>query len=108
MIQRELGKIKSAKFGAGGYQDAMFGFSFTLGNSSSSVGDFWGAWANHTEDFQWTIEDQNEKFIESFLKIKQLMSDAKKDDFNNLPGTPIEILFNDGKLEYWRVLKDCI
>lgn len=33
-LRTELGKITKVHFGVGGYQDAMIGISFTLGNDS--------------------------------------------------------------------------
>jgi hypothetical protein len=47
MERKSIGKIQSATFGMGGYQDAMIGVSWTLGSDKEcwGVGDFWGAWA---------------------------------------------------------------
>lgn len=107
-MRKEIGKIKHISLGMGGYQDAMFGFSFTLGGVSWGVQDFWGTWATHNERCKWTIEDQNKHFIEAFLKVKTLMEVAKVTDFEKLKNVPIEAEFLENKLVSWRILEDCL
>jgi hypothetical protein len=104
MITKEFSKIHAVKFGNGGYQDIMFGFTFHLG----AVSDFWGTWATHREECKWTPDDQNKQFLSAFLRVKQLMSDAKKTDFSALAGTPIEIIYENSTLKSWRILTEVL
>jgi len=107
-MRKELGKIRSISLGDGGYQDAMFGFSFELGGDGWGVTDFWGAWSDWSEGCEWTIEDQNKAFLASLLKIKGILCDAKKDDLSKLKGVPIEVEFDGNTLKSWRILKEVL
>lgn len=106
MIER--GKIKSVKLGAGGYQDAMFGFTFTLGGKSWGVGDFWGTWAEHSEYCKWTVAEQNKAFLNAFLKVKQLMADAGVASLHKLEGVPVEVEFEGDTLKSWRIMTEVL
>jgi hypothetical protein len=103
-----LGKIESVKFGNGGYDNAMFGFSFDLSFGGCGIFDFWGTWSKHHEYCKWTIEEQNEHFLRIFLRVKSLMEDAGVDDFKDLERTPIEVEVDDGTLVSWRILKEVL
>lgn len=107
-MRKELGKINSIQLGMGGYDGAMFGFSFDLGGVGWGVGDFWGTWSTRSEGCKWSIEDQNKIFLESLLKIKQLLNDAEKDDFTELKGVPVEVIFDGNALESWRILTEVL
>jgi len=107
-MESRFGKIRSVRFGAGGYDDAMFGFSFDLGGDGWGVGDFWGTWSTRSTGAKWTIEDQNKTFLESLLKVKALLKDAKKNEFSQLVGVPIEVTFNANTLSTWRILTEVI
>lgn len=108
MTGKELGKIQSVKFGMGGYDDAMFGFSFVLGGKNWGVSDFWGTWSNWDKQCKWSIEDQNKTFLESFLKVKALLKAAKKYDFSELKDVPIEATFEKSTLVSWRILEEVL
>lgn len=107
-MEKRLGKIRSVRFGSGGYDDAMFGFSFDLGGDGWGVGDFWGTWSNRSEGAMWTIEDQNKHFLEAMLRVKSIMKDAKKDDFSKLSGVAIEVSFDGNILSSWRILTEVV
>ena len=108
MTHKEFGKIQSVKLGSGGYDDVMFGFSFTLGGNSWGVSDFWGTWQHHDKYCKWTKEDQNKIFIDSLLKVKNLLKDAKVDCFFKLAGVPVEAVFEDNTLSSWRILTEVL
>jgi hypothetical protein len=90
-----LGKIEKVKFGYGGYQDAMFGVSFTLSNSGSGVCDFKGAWSSDIEVGEytkWTEEDRSKQNDEMVRYINKLMKEAKVRTIDELQGIPVEVL----------------
>ena len=108
MNREELGKIAKVTLGSGGYQEAMFGFSFELKGEAWACGDFWGAWTNWSEDCSWTMEDQTNTFVDSFYKVKHLMKEAKVDDFNDLIGKPVKVIFEGNRLSSWRILTEVL
>lgn len=105
-----LGKIEKVRLGTGGYQDAMFGFTFQLMfDGSSCITDFWGHWSNPpSESAKWTIEDQNKYQSECYTRFRSLMRDAKVNDIRNLEGIPIEVETDNMKLVSWRILKEVL
>ena len=107
----ELGRIVSVKLGDGGYDDAMFGFTFYLSTGSGgSVCDFWGTWGHEpNESCKWTKTEQNEVFLDCFLRVKKLMKQAKVSNFNQLKNVPIEITWDDkNRLKSWRILTEVL
>lgn len=109
MERRELGRIQKIDFGMGGYQDAQFGLSVTLGGDSWAVGDFWGHWSMApTAGAQWTVEDQSRTFSDVSRRILALLQDAKVDTVAKLAGKPIEAAFDGNKLVSWRILKEVL
>lgn len=105
----EHGKIQSVRLGSGGYQDAMFGFTFVLGGKNGwGTCDFWGTWGNHNEYCKWTIPQQEQAFLEAFLKVKKLMADASVSSFADLKDTPIEAEFDGGVLKQWRIMAEVL
>jgi hypothetical protein len=104
----QLGKIESVKLGVGGYDDAMFGFSFVLGGKGWGVSDFWETWSTWDEGCKWSVYDQNKMFLESLLKIKDLLKAAKVSDFSKLAGIPIEATFKENTLDSWRILEEVL
>lgn len=108
-LKAELGKIRSVRFGYGGYQDAMFGVSFDLGGKSWGVGDFWGTWADDPDKgCKWTKEDQSKIFAETTRKLRNLMQKADKQEITKLVGVPVEVVFDGQKLKSWRVLEEVV
>jgi hypothetical protein len=104
----ERGKIKSVRLGAGGYQDAKYGFTLDLGSGCWSVTDFWGTWADHSEGCEWSIADQQQKFLASFMRVKELMRDAGVDDFSKLKNVPVEITFEGNTMKSWRIMTEVL
>lgn len=108
-MRKELGKIQKAEFGAGGYQEAMIGISFTLGGDGWGIGDFWGYWAmERSPNTQWTEQDRTKSLGETVLRISKLLSDAKCDHVSDLVGVPVEIELEGNALKSWRVLKEVL
>lgn len=111
MKERKIGKIKSVKFGMGGYDDAMIGISFTLGSDKESwgVGDFKGTWGHPpSERAQWTVSDQTKTWGEMVRWIGERLSEAKVKDIMALEGVPVEVVFEDNLLKEWRILTEAI
>jgi hypothetical protein len=96
------------KFGTGGYDDAMTGFSFNLYSHGGSCGDFWGTWTNRPKDAQWTERDQIDRFGAAVARVRDLMKAAKVSDFTALKSKPIEITFEAGRLKSWRILTEVL
>lgn len=111
MIEKRIGKIKSASFGEGGYQDACIGISFDLGSDKDSwgVGDFWGAWSIERSDYcKWTEASRITELGEMCMRVSKLLADAKKRSVHELVGTPVEVTFDGNLLKSWRVLTEVI
>jgi len=96
---KRLGKIKSARFGLGGYDDAMLGITFDLGGEGWGCGDFWGAFDKHI----------NVEFGKIALRLRALLEAAKKKSVAELVGTPVEVEIDDDTgLKSWRVLTEVV
>ena len=111
--RKELGRIQAIRFGHGGYQDAMFGASFTLGGKGWGVNDFWGAWSpslmKRTESCKWTEADRSQQLAELCARVAELLKEAHVDDVMALVGKPIEITFKDySTLDSWRLLTEVL
>ncbi len=107
MIQTKLGKIRSVYFGYGGYDDAMFGITFQLGNDGWGVFDFRGAWERDIDTLDKnTAEKHVMNIYNVWYGILNIMHDAKVKSINDLIDIPVEVTFNDqDQLTSWRVLK---
>jgi hypothetical protein len=109
MIEKNLGRIRGIHFGMGGYDDAMFGLTISLGDDSSFVTDFRGTWAfSPSESTKWTLEDQTELWGVMCRWIVSLLQDSKKKNLLDLVGTPVEITLENNRLLSWRILKEVI
>lgn len=108
-MRKELGKIKKAEFGLGGYQDAMIGISFDLGGEGWGVSDFWGNWAlERSEHARWTEAERITQLGGMSMRIAKLLEDAKIRSVSKLAGIPIEVTFEGNALKEWRVLKEVL
>ena len=109
MTRIELGKIKSASFGWGGYGDGMVGVTFDLGGVAWGVGDHWGAWGiEHTQYCKWTEDERLRQLGEVCMRLAKVLTQAKKTDVAELRGTPVEVTFDENKLVSWRVLEEVL
>lgn len=106
----QLGKIQKVKFGHGGYDDAMIGFSFTLGGESWAVGDFWGSWrSDPTEHTKWTKASRANLLGDYMMRFNQLLEDSKSHDISELVGIPVRVYFkNFNELDRWEILKEVL
>lgn len=110
-MRTELGKIKSANLGLGGYQNAQFGATFVLEGAGRGVGDFWGGWSLAVrvgEATKWKEEDRDAEFAQVMRRINSLLVDAKKQTLSELQGTPVEVAFDGIVLASWRILTEVI
>lgn len=108
MMEKYLGKIESVSVGFGGYDDAMFGASFTLSFDGYVSQDFKGTWATHSESCKWTLEDQRETFGEVMYFLRDLCQQAKVKNVHDLKGKPIEVCLKGGATKSWRILTEVI
>lgn len=97
-LYKQLGTIKVASFGIGGYENSALGITFVLGNDSWSVQDFWG---------QVSRETAHLISLESAFGVIQLLKDGGVTRIEDLVGTPVEITLTGigGRLKSWRVVK---
>lgn len=109
-MRKELGKIDNARWGLGGYQDAMIGLSLSFSmKPSSSVSTFVGAWAIERSDFcQWTEEERLKQIGEAGMKVVELLNKIGKRDVKDLIGTPVELTFDGQSLRDWRLLDEVL
>lgn len=108
-MRKEIGKIRVARFGYGGYQDACLGFTFDMGSRGWGVGDFKGMWAERTEGCKWTEEDQAREWARANKFVKKLMNDAEVTSLDKLIGKPVEVTFDGtNTLVSWRILKEVL
>lgn len=107
--RKELGKITGARYGFGGYQDAQFGLSVSLGGESWGVGDFWGMWASEPDKHKkWTRDEQIEAHGETADRVCKLLTAARVTCVEELAGIPVEVSFEGNTLKEWRVLKEVL
>lgn len=111
MEQREekwLAKISGARFGYGGYDDAMFGVWFTFdGKYGNSDGK--GAWGHGpSKDAEWTAEDRRGAWGEMIEWTLDIMKQAKVKDFNDLVGKPVEVTSINDRMDSWRILTEVL
>lgn len=109
MVNVRLGRIKSAEFGLGGYQDAMLGVTFDLGGDGWGVMDHRGAWAVEcSEHAKWTEEDRLRELGQMCMFVNALLAAAKKQKFKDIVGVPVEITFEGNLLRSWRILTEVL
>lgn len=107
--RKELGRIRSIRYGFGGYQDAQFGLSVELGGDGWGVGDFHGGWGiEPSPQASWTAADQNRNFAETARHVLKLLKEAKKTHVEQLSGIPVEVTFDGNQLVSWRILKEVL
>ena len=109
-MREQLGKIKSVKFGAVGYQECQFGLSLTLGGEGWGVcSDICGGWDTERSEYaKWSEEDRIKAHGEMCVKVSQLLKDAKVDDVSKLIGKPVKCYFQGLALERFEILKEVL
>ena len=112
-MNKELGKIKSVRFGIGGYQDAQIGvfFSLQIGHSSG-VSDNRSGWDSNIikcdERSQWTEVDRSETYNKIVRYVSDLLAAAKVDSIDDLVNIPIELTMDNMTLKSWRILTEVL
>ena len=110
--EKKLGKISSAKFGVGGYQDAMIGLHLSFTMEGSGVNQSKCAWDQNiikcSEHCKWTEEDRSRDYAEIMRFVSDLLYQSKKDDVSKLVGVPVELTFDGMTLKDWRVLTEVL
>lgn len=107
--RKELGRIQSATFGYGGYQDVQFGLAVALSGEGWGVGDFKGAWGTaRSEHAKWTEEDRLQELGKTCLFLRDTLKAARRQHVAELAGTPVEVTFDGNKLVSWRVLTEVL
>lgn len=111
-MEKRLGKIKSVKFGIGGYQDCQLGIHFQLGGDYWGVGDSKSTWDPErikcTEHSKWTEEDRTKNLNDIVRYVSSLLKDAKVDNVTELEGIPVECSFDGNMLKEWRILTEVL
>jgi len=108
-LRKELGKISSARWGMGGYQDAMIGLSLDFSMKGSGVGEFYGSWTTKRDKYtKWSEENRLIEIGKAGMKVAELLELIGGTDVNDLVGTPVEITFDGNRLHSWRVLKEVL
>lgn len=109
MIEKQLGKIQGISVGFGGYDDAMFGVSVSLGSGCWGINDFRGTWGHDPDKrAKWTKEDQIRYFGETMKWLHDLMKAAEVNNVSELKGVPVEITTENNRLKSWRILTEVI
>lgn len=109
MTGKEIGWIRSAAFGQGGYQDAQLGLSLDFMGDGWGVSDFIGYWDREPDKHcKWTKEDQDHGFAKAVRKLGETLALAGKQSVADLAGTPVEVEFENNTLKGWRVLTEVI
>lgn len=108
-----IGKIESIRFGMGGYQDAMFGITFSLSGKGWGIGDFWGTWETRSEHAKFSEQEWRDIHAKTVIRLAALMNEAKCTELHQLEGKPIEVTFDgDGlcgsRLQSWRILTEVL
>ncbi len=108
-----LGKITEVRFGAGGYQDIMFGLTVELNSNGVCCTDFISAgWypgvIDPDKDAKWTERERAEQQAEAINTIAHILRTAKIEDIKDLKGRPVEFKTLDRMLVSWRILDEVL
>lgn len=111
-MEKRLGKIKSAYFGLGGYENHQLGLSITLGNEVWVVSDFKGGWDAEkivwTKNCMWTEQERSDHYSETVRFLSKILNEAGVSNVNQLEGIPVMITFQAGVLKSWRILTEVL
>jgi hypothetical protein len=108
-MSKSLGKIRSAEFGWGGYQEVQFGVTVYLDTPDGSVCDFWGPWGTEvSRGAKWTHESRLKILGETAWRLRDILQAAGKHYVSQLAGVPVEVTWNGQQLLSWRVLKEVL
>ena len=112
MLEKKLGKIQSVKFGIGGYQDTCFGIFFIFSSKDWCCGSSEFTWdpncIKHTDGCSWNETERSNDLNKIMRYISDLLRDAKVDDVTKLCGKPVEVVFENTKVQSWRILTEVL
>lgn len=111
MIEKKIGKIKSIRFGFGGYQEAMIGVTIDLGSEKDGWGvwDFKGTWGiSRSEYAKWTEAERLTALGETAMWVAELLKAANKTSLDQLVGTPVVVTFDGFTMKEWRILTEVL
>lgn len=109
MERKELGRIQSARYGFGGYQDAQFGLAVTLAGKNWGTSDFHGFWGlEPSASAQWDAARQDQAFAETARHVLALLKEAGVQGVSDLVGMPVEVTFESNVLKSWRILTEVL
>jgi hypothetical protein len=107
-----LGKIRSATFGQGGYQNGMFGFWLTFASDEQDweTGTGSSVWDYHidAEGTKWTEEERTSKLAKVCRTLSETLRAAKVEHVAQLVGKPVEVVFDRGSCVSWRILTEVL
>ena len=107
MTGKELGKIREAYVGIGGYQDAMLGFYLDFDLNGLGISAWEGFWTTKcTDNCKWTEDDRDGKFVDVMRLVWNTLEDAKVKRVQDLVGVPVEVTIEGNALKSWRILKE--
>jgi hypothetical protein len=118
----ELGKITSANFGYGGYQDAQIVFRFELGGKGwGCTQTFECGWGHMSEEevnkdkhIKWTHEDRIKNIGEKAWQVFNIIKAAKVNTLKELEGKPIRAFFEEqcprlaGRIHHFEILTEVL
>ncbi len=107
--EKKLAKINSIRLGSGGYQDAMFGITFSFTGQGWGVDDFWGVWSREPDQYTpWTSQDRIQRIGEIMVRLMSVMKQAKVQSLEDLEGIPVEITLEHNTIKDWRILEEVL
>jgi hypothetical protein len=109
-MEKELGKIVSAEFGLGGYQECQVGLWITFGGKGWGVSHGYnGGWSMVPDEYaKWTVEDQDRLYAMCVRDTVKLLEDAKVRSVSELKGVPVEITFENMTIKSFRILTEVL
>ena len=112
MIEKRIGKITSARFGLGGYQDAMIGLNLTFQSDAWGVSTEKSAWdcsvVKHSEHCKWTEAARSQEYDEIVRFVSKILNESKVESVDKLVGKPVEVEFEGNCIKDWRILTEAI
>jgi hypothetical protein len=104
-----LGKISYARWGWGGYENAMLGLSVSFSMKGTGVGTFVGAWGTEwSETCKWSEDERTATLGIATLRLGSLLKTIGKLDAKDLVNTPVELTFEGTRLVDWRILEEVL
>ncbi len=114
MSEKHLGKIIKARFGIGGYQDAMLGLHVELSfGSCMGTVQTKSTWSPSliecSPHAKWTEADRDKFLIEIMRYTDKILNDAKVKTVDQLAGKPVEVeCENFSDIKGWRILTEVL